>query len=168
MRLLRILSSVGAGLLALSGAAAAQHTHGYFFAGASTIPGRQLYTYWHGNYLHLGGGGQAGLAQRFTLGGEGGALISTAEFYGRNAAILSFGPGFHFFRGSERKFDPFVSRGVSLLAGRGVGGMWYYAGGINYWFRSHLGLRMEYRDHVWSPEGTNLHFVGARVGLCFR
>ena len=151
--------------LALSQAAAAQHTNAYFFAGGSTIPGRTLFTYWHGQYLHIGGGAEAGMGERFTLGGEVGALLSTAANFRRNALVASFGPGFHLFPRSERKLDPFIAGGASLLAGSGAGGMFYYGGGANYWFNSRLGLRLECRDHVWSPEATRIHFVGARIGL---
>ncbi len=146
----------------------AQHTQGYVFAGPTTIPGPTAYTYWHGNYLHVGGGGEGGIGKRFSLGGEAGLLVSTASTYGRNAGVLSFGPAFHFFPSNERKLDPFVAAGVSAIVSNGAGGMWYIGGGANYWFHRRLGLRIEFRDHVWSPEsGEVLHFVGGRFGICF-
>ena len=154
--------------LALGQTVVAQHSNAYLFAGGSTIPGRIMFTYWHGNYRHMGGGAEAGIGERFTLGGEAGALLSTAATFRRNALVASFGPGFHFFPRSDRKLDPFLAGGASLLAGSGVGGMFYYGGGINYWFDSRLGLRLEFRDHVWSPEATPIHFIGARIGLTIR
>jgi len=162
--------TVAAGILALAlgQTVVAQHSNAYVFAGGSTIPGRTIFTHWHGNYLHMGGGAEAGMGERFTPGGEAGALLSTAASFRRNALVASFGPGFHLFTRSDRKLDPFIAGGVSLLAGSGVGGMFYYGGGVNYWFSSRLGLRVEFRDHVWSPEGTAIHFVGARIGLSIR
>ena len=148
--------------------AAAQGSHGYAFVGATTIPGEPIYTYWQGNYVHAGGGVEGGIGKRLTVGGEVGALISVRETYGRSAALLSFGPGFHLVPRSDRKLDPFISAGVSLLVSRGAGTLFYYGGGANYWFRDRIGLRVEFRDHVWSPEGTALHFAGARIGLSFR
>jgi hypothetical protein len=154
--------------LVIPSVAAAQGSHGYVFVGATTIPGEPRYTYWQGTYVHAGGGVEGGIGKRFTVGGEIGALISVAEIYGRNGAFLSLGPGFHLVARSGRKLDPFISGGVSLLVSRGAGILFYYGGGTNYWFRDRIGLRVEFRDHVWSPEGTALHFAGVRIGLSFR
>ena len=81
---------------------------------------------------------------------------------------LMTAPAPHLLPRSDRKPDPFISGGVSLLVSKGAGGLFYYGGGANYWFRDRIGLRVEFRDHVWSPEGTALHFAGVRIGLSFR
>jgi hypothetical protein len=155
-------------LLAPAGLALAQHTGAYVFAGASNA-GKTAFTYWHDNYIHAGAGGEKGIGNRFTLGGEAGALISLAETYRRHAAILSFGPALHFFPREPRKLDPFVTGGVSLLATQGFGGMVFWGGGANYWFHNRIGLRLEFRDHVWTPEsGETIHFIGGRIGFSFR
>ena len=160
---------LGLAPLLFAAAAPAQHTQAYVFAGSSTIPGPTAYTYWHGSYLHAGGGGEGGIGKRFTVGGEAGLLVSTASTDGRNAGVLSVGPAFHFFSRDGRKLDPFVAAGFSLLVSTGAGGMGYFGGGANYWFHRRIGLRLEFRDHVWSPEsGEVLHFVGGRFGICFR
>lgn len=160
---------LGLAPLLFTAAAPAQHTQAYVFAGPSTIPGPTAYTYWHGSYLHAGGGGEGGIGKRFTVGGEAGLLVSTASTDGRNAGVLSVGPAFHFFSRDGRKLDPFVAAGFSLLVSTGAGGMGYFGGGANYWFHRRIGLRLEFRDHVWSPEsGEVLHFVGGRFGICFR
>jgi hypothetical protein len=152
----------------LAGAALAQHTNGYVYAGISTMPGRQIYTYWHGNYFNAGGGGQVALG-RLTLGGDVTGFFATSSDFTRNAVIASAGPGFHFFNGRERKMDPFITGGVSVLGARGgVAGMVHYGGGVNYWFRERVALRVEFRDHIWLTEGESVHFTGVRVGLTFR
>jgi hypothetical protein len=46
--------------------------------------------------------------------------------------------------------------------------MLHYGGGLNYWFRPRLAIRFEIRDHVWSPEGTYVHFTSIRGGISFR
>ena len=168
MQPLRILAFVFAASLILSEAAEAQHTQGYAFVGGVTIPGETGYTYWHGNFVHVGGGAAAGIGKRFTLGGEIGALISTGERFGRNSGVFSVGPGFHFTPRSERKLDPFVTGGVSLAVAGGAAGMIYYGGGVNYWLQSRIGLRLEFRDHVWARGGTSIHFVGGRIGVSIR
>jgi hypothetical protein len=152
--------------MAMSAAAWGQHTNGYVYGGFSTIPGRQIYTYWHGQHAQVGGGGQVGVG-RFTLGADITALIATGNVQ-RNGAIVSVGPGFHFFGKTERKLDPFVTGGLSGLVSRGAGVMAHYGGGVNYWFHPRVALRLEFRDHVWLTEGEQVHFTGGRIGLSFR
>jgi hypothetical protein len=44
----------------------------------------------------------------------------------------------------------------------------HYGGGLNYWLRRRIGLRFEFRHHIWSPEaGEAVHLVGFRVGVVF-
>jgi hypothetical protein len=155
-----------AALLPVSGMFA-QHTLGYGFAGVTTLPGRQVYTFWHGNYFHPGIGGEAGIGRWLTLGGEVGGLIST-ESLQRNAAVLSAGPAFHLLPRGTTRIDPFVTGGLSVLVSRGAGGMLHYGGGVNYWFRPRLAFRFEVRDHLWAPEGDYVHFTSIRAGISFR
>jgi hypothetical protein len=163
------LSLAAAGLLAICQTAAAQHTHGYVFAGAATIPGRSAFTFWQGDYVTLGGGGEGALGRRCTVGGEASALLSRQALYGRSAGVFSVGPAFHFLPRGERKLDPFVNGGFALLAANGAGAMFYFGGGANYWFHRRIGLRFEFRDQVWTPEaGERIQFVGGRFGVSFR
>ena len=130
----RLLALALAAPLFFGGTASAQHSHGYIFVGAATIPGETGYTYWHGNYIHAGGGGQFGIGERFTLGGEIGSLISTAESSG----------GMREFFPSVRASTSLAARGGSwillslvgyrLLVAGEVGGMLHFGGGANYWF----------------------------------
>lgn len=167
--MLRPLLAAAAGLCAICQAAAAQHSHGYVFAGAATIPGRSAFTFWQGDYVTLGGGGEGAIGQRFTVGGEVSALLSRQVLYGRNAGVLSVGPAFHFLPRGDRKLDPFVNGGFALLVANGAGAMFYFGGGANYWFHRRVGLRLEFRDQVWTPEaGERIHFVGGRLGVSFR
>jgi len=145
----------------------AQHSQGYLFAGPLTTAG-SIYTYWGGNYVNLGGGGEAALGRSFTLGGEVAGLISTRERFARNAAVLTVGPACHFVSRSARKLDPFVAGGFSLLVSRGVQPALAIGAGANYWFQERLGLRLEFRDHIWASEGATIQFYGARFGLAFR
>jgi len=41
-----------------------------------------------------------------------------------------------------------------------------FGGGVNWWFKRGLGLRLEVRDHV--PTTGNGHLLGFRIGLSFR
>ncbi|MGO8737245.1 MAG: hypothetical protein ACLQVM_31145 [Terriglobia bacterium] len=78
-------------------------------------------------------------------------------------------PAIHFIsRDSKRKFDPFVDGGFSLLVGSGVAVAIHYGGGMNYWLRRRIGLRFEFRHHIWSVEsGETVNMVGFRVGIVF-
>lgn len=72
-------------------------------------------------------------------------------------------------RDSDRRSDPFVDGGLSVLFGRGSGVAVHYGAGLNYWVRRRIGLRLEFRHHLWSPEaGEAIHLVGFRIGLAFR
>jgi hypothetical protein len=130
--------------------------YGYFTAGAC----QHSYAIVGG-----GGGGEAFLWKGLTLGVEGG--------YQKFVNDVGFGEayipvGYHFVdRTRPEKWDPFVS--VALLgvyAGRGgYGGAGHLGGGVTYWFKNRIGLRTEFRSHVFSgPDIT----VQVRVGISFR
>jgi hypothetical protein len=150
--------------------ASAQISSGYvyLFGGPVVVP-RSAYTRWNGDFVHVGGGGEGHLTDRFALGGEIGVLKPTTNQYAITTGLASITPAFHFIRkDSKRKFDPFVDGGLSLLAGRGAGFAIHYGGGTNYWLRRRIGLRFEFRDHIWSVEaGEAVHLVDFRVGVVF-
>jgi hypothetical protein len=146
---------------------AAQHGGGYMFAGPATFVDSS-FTYWQGTRAHIGAGGEAGVGQHLTLGGEIGYLTSSGRF-SRSAALASFnGSGFFIPARSSPSFDPFVTGGVSLLVRDGAAAMPNVGGGFNYWFLPRLGLRAEVRDHLWLTEGTALQILSFRFGLAFR
>jgi len=154
-------------MAALCSAAWGQHSNAYVYGGVTGIPGRQIYTYWHGTYVQAGAGVQGSLGHHFTLGVDVTGLLGVQNTQ-NNAAIVSVGPGFHFFGDRDRKIDPFVSGGGAALISSGAGVMYHFGGGANYWFRPRIALRFEFRDHVWLTEGERVHFPGFRAGLTFR
>ena len=90
---------------------------------------------------------------RFALGGEIGVLKPVTNQYAVTRGLASVTPAFHFIsRDSKRKFDPFEDGGLSLLVGRGGAVAIHYGGGMNYWLRRRIGLRFEFRHHIWSIE----------------
>jgi hypothetical protein len=140
----------------------------YVFGGPVVVP-KSAYTRWNGDFVHVGGGGEGRLTDRFALGGEIGVLKPVTNQYAVTTALASVTPAFHFIRrDSKRKFDPFVDGGLSLLAGKGGAFTIHYGGGMNYWLRRRIGLRFEFRHHIWSVEsGEAVHMVGFRVGMVF-
>jgi hypothetical protein len=154
-------------LAVMSSACWAQHGGGYVFAGPATFT-NSIYTFWEGSRAHVGVGGEAGLGQHVTLGGEVGALLGTGR-YSRSAALLSANPAVYFIPASRApKLDPFVTGGFTVLVRSGVEPMWNVGGGATYWFQRRLGVRFEVRDHIWMRESVSMHLVSFRVGLGFR
>jgi hypothetical protein len=143
-------------------------SYAYVFGGPVVVP-KSAYTRWNGDFVHEGGGDEGHLTDRFALGAEIGVLKPVTNQYAVTTGLESVTPAFHFIpRGSKRKFDPFVDGGLSVLAGRGAAFAIHYGGGMNYWLRRCIGLRFEFRDHIWSIEaGEAVHLVDFRVGVVF-
>ncbi len=157
-------------LLCTSVAASAQPSgsYGYVLGGPLVVP-RSVFTRWDGTFVYVGGGGEARLASRFGLGGELGVLKPVTNQYATTTGLASVTPAYHFLpRLLNRRVDPFVGGGFSALFGRGSGAAFHYAGGVNYWMFRRIGLRLEFRHHLWYPEGETVNLVSFRVGLTFR
>jgi hypothetical protein len=166
----RILGSVFL-MLWLPLLVSAQQSGSYVYAvtGPVVVP-PSAFTFWNGTFIHVGGGGEARLTNRFGLGGELGVLKPVTNQYAITTGLASVTPAYHFIaRGSNRTIDPFVNGGFSALFGSGAGAAIHYGGGLNYWVRRRLGLRFEFRHHLWSPEaGEAIHLIGFRIGVAFR
>jgi len=158
-------------LMSSSIAAWAQQSGSYVYAvmGPVVVP-PSAFTRWDGTFIHAGGGGEARLANRFGLGGELGVLKPVTNQYAITSGLASVTPAYHFIaRGSNRTIDPFVNGGFSVLFGSGAGAAIHYGVGLNYWVGRRLGLRFEFRHHLWSPEaGEAIHLIGFRIGVAFR
>ena len=114
--------------------------------------------------LHVGVGGERFVYRGLGIGGEigyAGALLAP----GAGIGVASVNSSYNFRRAS--KLAPFVTGGYSLLFRSGTLNVANFGGGINYWFRERLGLRLELRDHVAVPD-SSAHAVGLRIGLAFR
>ncbi len=152
-------------LLILSAAdatALAQRSHGYIYIAPGGVSGAGG----SGMTLHLGGGGEFLLAKRVGVGVELGALGPRRSYVDSVVGVGSVNGSYHFKTSSE-KIDPFVTAGYSLGFRTGTINFFNFGGGINYWFLSRLGLKLEIRDHVASPNGGAVHFWGVRFGLAF-
>jgi hypothetical protein len=114
--------------------------------------------------FHVGGGGEVSLAKGLGVGAEIGYL-SSWKSAGSGIGILSLDGVYQFHR--SRKTVPFVLAGYSLGFRSGVAHALNFGGGVNYWFREKVGLRLEFRDHIPTSEAY-CHFLGFRLGLSFR
>lgn len=154
-------------LIAAQGVALAQGSSqprawGYFVGGAGANTGNGFST----GTFSVAGGGEGLVAGGFGLGGEVGYL-APFEAAGDGIGILSVNPSYHFRNASaSKKLVPFVTGGFSLAFRSGSSGGGNFGGGVQYWMKDHLGLRVEFRDHIFSSDSP--HFLQFRVGLSFR
>lgn len=145
-----------------TGAALAQSSNGYLFFGPGAVTACGMSS----GAFYFGGGGEGILGKIVGLGGELGAVTST---HFRGTLGLADANGYVHFTASRRpRFDPFVTGGYSLLFHSGHANLFNVGGGLNYWFGKSLGLRLEFRDHIWRESSVTAHYLGLRAGICFR
>jgi hypothetical protein len=114
--------------------------------------------------LHIGGGGEALVYRGLGVGAEVGGLGALQESRG-GLGLFSVNGSYHFSR--QRKVSPFLTSGYSSVSGNGQRNLVNFGGGVNYWLRERMGLRLEFRDHVYA-DGTGRQLLGFRVGFAFR
>ncbi len=135
---------------------------GYWYVapGVATAGGYNSFT------IHMGGGGEFAIAKGISAGIEGGALGFKRDYTGTVVGTASANGYYHFFKAKDAKFDPFVTGGYTLFFRSGTANLGNFGAGVNYWFTRTLATRVEFRDHVWSGNGT-MHYWGIRMGLSF-
>ena len=141
--------------------------HGYVyvapgFAGAEGETGMGV--------AHIGGGGEGFFTRNLGLGADVGYL---APFEAFSDGIGTFSPNLVArFRAkdAQNKVEPFVSGGYTLFFRSVSANGANFGGGVNWWFKEHVGLRFELRDNVMIPGGgdSTVHYVGLRIALAFR
>ncbi len=111
---------------------------------------------------HFGGGGEYLFYQGLGIGAELGYLTPWKDF-SSGIGMLSANGSYHFAR--NQRLSPFLTGGFSVGFRYGIDGLYNFGGGVNYWFRDRLGLRLEFRDHV---DAYTNHYLSGRIGLSFR
>ncbi|HSB10889.1 MAG TPA: hypothetical protein VLM38_15490 [Blastocatellia bacterium] len=135
---------------------------GYFVGGVGATAGNGSST----ATFQVAGGGEGLLYKGLGLGAEVGYL-APFEGPGEGFGILSVNPSYHFRNASSSgRVVPFVTGGFSLGFRSGTAGGGNFGGGVQYWMKDHVGLRVEFRDHIFSSDTP--HFFQFRVGLSFR
>lgn len=151
-------------MLLMCAAAAAQSSSGYLFVapgGAKGGGGTQA-------TVQFGGGIDAILAKGVAVNLELGALGPTDRFGDGVLGVFSPGAAYYFTRKAERRLEPFVNGGYTLMFRNERENLFYFGGGTNWWFSKRVGLRMEFRDQVSTHYRTAIHFWGLRFGAAFR
>ncbi|MBS1791233.1 MAG: hypothetical protein JST85_26210 [Acidobacteria bacterium] len=136
------------------------HSHGYVFAAPGGTSGGG------GGTLHIGGGGDGVFSNGVGIGAEVG-YIAPFEYLGDGLGTFSVNGSYHMKSGKSEKLVPFVTGGYTGFFRGGYANGVNFGGGVNYWFKPRLGLRIEFRDNVFLQEGS-AHFLNVRVGLAFR
>ena len=153
-------------LLAAPTLSMAQRSHGYLFAAPGALTASILGARGSTATLHLGAGGEGIFGKGIGLGAEAGALLPE----GQVEAVVGLGSvnGYYHFVHSEQKADPFVTGGYTVGFRGATVNLFNFGGGVNYWFISRLGVKVEVRDHLWTPANATVHAWGVRLGLTFR
>ena len=116
--------------------------------------------------LHTGAGGEGLLYKGLGLGAEV-VYVGPLQRLNEGFGILSTDVSYHFVRRpSNQKLVPFITGGYSMGFRSGVIGGGNIGGGVQYWVQPHLGLRLEFRDHIFSSDSP--HFYAFRFGVSFR
>jgi hypothetical protein len=117
--------------------------------------------------LHFGVGGERLVYKGLGVGGEIGYIGSMTDM----SAGIGVGSGnasYHFKTSvSSGKLAPFLTGGYSIAARSDVASGFNVGGGVDYWFKERVGLRVEVRDHIF-PAFRNMNLIGVRFGLTFR
>lgn len=155
-------------LLTCSEAASAQQFGRYVFGGAGPVYASSSgFSRWNGTFIYAGGGIDARLSNKFAIGGEGGILSKS----GYTAGMAAFTPAVHFLaKDSKSRIDPFINGGISVLFNTGSVStpMAHFGGGLNYSMSPRLGMRFEYRHHLWSPESEEwVQLAAVRIGIVY-
>ena len=117
----------------------------------------------YSNYLHGGIGGDWIIWKGLGVGGEVGGLVNRRAG-APNLALLSGNVSYHL---PVSTIDPFVTAGISTVTTGGSADLLTnWGGGANWWLRPRIGLRLEFRDHVWSAGAR--HLTEFRFGIAFR
>ena len=111
---------------------------------------------------HLGYGAEGRIYKQFKLGGEIGYLTPVKAF-GDGLGVFSFNGSYEF---PKPKWSPFITGGYTLFFRESSASLFNFGGGVTY-MNGRTGVRLEFRDHVYSDYGTE-HWYGFRVALVFR
>jgi hypothetical protein len=132
--------------------------------------------------IQLGGGGEALLYKGLGIGAELSSVQMTQRFastgldFGNGTGLFSLDGAYHFAR--NHKWSPFLSVGYSYGFAEKIN-LINFGGGVNYWFHHRIGLRLEFRDHLYHKDYNSLvssnwtnsdrnQIAAIRIGLSFR
>ncbi|MFM8395757.1 MAG: hypothetical protein ACKOB4_17715 [Acidobacteriota bacterium] len=134
--------------------------YGYLTAGGGTTTDG-------GAIVSLAGGADLFVYRQLAVSGELGAIFPPSSI-GSVVGVLSpnltwyLRPG-----GGSGRVAPFITGGYSLIFRQGTINGLNFGGGLTWWFKEGLGLRVEARDYFGVSDPGH-HLVQVRAGLAFR
>jgi hypothetical protein len=137
------------------------HGQGYFFF----APGGIFEGGYHVGTAHFGGGGEVLPYKGIGIGAEAGYLTPWRDF-SQGIGLASVNGSYHFMR--NRSVSPFVTAGYSLAFREGHANLFNFGGGVNWWFADRVGVRLEFRDHIYTYGTHRADYLGGRIGFAFR
>ncbi len=149
-----------AGVLILPTVAYAQSLQGFAFGGVAALApeGEGL--------VQVGAGLERIFGRGITAGVEFGWTGNSDPY--RRYTHVSLDGGYHV-PTKNRRFDPFVSGGFTMLVDwDGAVGMFNVGGGVTYWTRPRLGLRVEARNHIYPGYNGLVQLPSFRIGVTVR
>lgn len=134
-------------------------SHGYLFV----APGVANDGNNSAGIIHLGIGGEGVLPIGIGAGAELGFLGRTSLDALGSASVNGY---YHFKRNGS--WAPFVTAGYSnFFALFGDTSLANMGGGVNYWYKDHLGIKLEFRDHFRTGTGS-ANYAEFRFGFDFK
>jgi hypothetical protein len=169
-----MLACFGSALIPAQAAAQQASGYGYAFAGPAAVSNIGIRSV----AVNAGGGGELWLGGGLSFGGELGVLTfpaveqrtSCCGNSARSASglLLSANASRHFGSSDgETKWRPFMTGGLSVVAGGGAIGLFNAGGGAERWISRHTGIRLEVRDQFILAANPSV-LLGFRVGVVFR
>jgi hypothetical protein len=162
MRIFNLLSLFCFLLLGCLTAQAQGNSYGYLVAGPGGVTSRYG---GGGTTLHIAGGGEGVFNNGAGIGAEIGYLYPVQQV-DAGLGVFSINGSYHFLKAND-KVKPFLTGGYSGFFRSGYLNGLNVGGGVTYWFKSRVGLRVEVRDNVFGDEG-GVNFINARFGITFR
>ena len=85
------------------------------------------------------------------------------------AGLFALNGGVHFVQDGGQRLVPYVSGGYfRWSSGEGDFDGVNIAGGMDYWFKQRIGMRMEVRDHIRPDSRGTVQYWSFRLGVVFR
>ena len=113
--------------------------------------------------MEFGGGAEWFVSDVLAMGVDG-SIMLYPECFNCGGYLLGSVNG-SYYPVTSSKLSPFVTAGIGWAAGEARVTLLNFGGGVNYWFRPGLGLRVEVRDHV--DTDFAVHNISLRVGFTF-
>ena len=131
----------------------------FFFGAPGVLTGTDTTT------VHFGGGTEVVWSNGLGFAFDAGYLAEPAYF---SSGAMSFSPAMLYQFPIDGPVKPYVRGGGTMIVGTFGGDLlWTIGGGINYFFKDNMALKVEVRDsfHSYDPGGG---LVDVLIGLSFR